>query len=165
MRLPLISTCSGLFTKMLSIKLAEFLWTSVGLSVVGRRLQLWRASKKSRLLLQVSIFCRHRLKSPKRHTFFPVEVNLSIVSSKYLRKLSGELCWRYKTPQITFFFLTKEISIHNAWKDSVEVFSKTEQLSVSSTKRPTPPHARGVGTCSNRAVSYTHLTLPTSDLV
>ena len=37
MRLPLISTCSGLFTKMLSIKLAEFLWTRVGLSIVGRR--------------------------------------------------------------------------------------------------------------------------------
>ena len=83
------------------------------------------------------ILCIHKLKSLSRHKFLSAAQYFSTGSSIYLRKFSGELCFRYALPQITFFFLGKRISIHNTCNDSFEVASRIMQS-----------RARGVGACS-----------------
>ena len=81
-KFPLIFTCSGLFTKILSIRVAELFRTRVGLSIVGMRKQLYRDNEKSLLYRGVSDLSKSMLKSPKIQTCFPVVMNFSIVSSK-----------------------------------------------------------------------------------
>ena len=67
---------------------------------------------------------RSMLKSPIIYIGLSKELSFSSVESKYVWNCSGELCCRYITPQIMFLQCRKSISIHKAWKASLDVFFK-----------------------------------------
>ena len=87
MMFPLSKTCSGLLTNMLSISVAELLYTRVGLSVVGMRWQLKRVERKLCAYRQCVLFSKSILISPIKQRVLPDEINFSTVSAKVVLKL------------------------------------------------------------------------------
>ena len=93
-----------------------------GLVDSRHKLKLWREKRKCCALLHDVACRRFILVSDVMQIILAVVPSFSIVSSKYFWNWSGELCWRYRTPQIMLTLFWKCILIQRAWNASLEVF-------------------------------------------